>query len=408
MAGRVLRRFNGQFAIALWDVAKRALILARDRLGVRPLYVTEHAGHLLFASEVKAIFAADASIPRAFDPAGLAETFTFWTPVAPQTVFQGITEIEPGHVRTVTRDGVRDVAFWSPTYALADARTATKTSTNAGTPGLAAIADHVRTALEEAVRLRMVRADVPVGSYLSGGIDSSLVAALGMRSAGGRFSTFSFRFEDAEYDETPFQRLMAGRLGSDHHEIMVHRADIAAVFPEVVAHAERPLLRTAPAPLYLLSRLVHEAGIKVVLTGEGADEMFAGYDIFREGRIRRFWARQPGSRLRPALLGRLYPYLPRSPVAQQAFARQFFGQRLDRWREPGFAHDLRWRSAAALQRLFTPDLRRAAAASDVVARLLGTHPCGIRRLATRSPRTSTSRSGPCSPATSSPRKATGC
>jgi len=179
----------------------------------------------------------------------------------------------------------------------------------------------VRHSLEEAVRLRMLRSDVPVGSYLSGGLDSSLVAALGRRVKGERFLTFSIRFEDGEYDETEFQRLAARHIDSDHRDVVVRRRDIAEAFPGVVAHAERPLLRTAPAPLYLLSRLVRDSGIKVVLTGEGADEMFGGYDLFREGKVRRFWARQPGSALRPRLLELLYPYLARSPVAQRRMAR---------------------------------------------------------------------------------------
>ena len=153
----------------------------------------------------------------------------------------------------------------------------------------------------------MLRSDVPVGSYLSGGLDSSLIAALGLRAQGERFMTFSVRFEDAEYDEARFQRRMAEHLGSEHREVVVSKRDIAAVFPDVVAHAESPILRTAPAPMFLLSRLVHDAGIKVVLTGEGADELFAGYDLFREARVRRFWARQPDSTMRPRLLERLYP-----------------------------------------------------------------------------------------------------
>ena len=150
----------------------------------------------------------------------------------------------------------------------------------------------------------MLRADVPVGCYLSGGLDSSLVAALGLRAKGAAFCTFSIRFEDAEYDEGHFQRLMAKRLGTDHREVVVSRRDIVDALPAVVWHAERPILRTAPAPLFLLSRTVRQAGIKAVLTGEGADEVFAGYDIFREGKIRRFWARQPQSLRRPLLLGR--------------------------------------------------------------------------------------------------------
>jgi asparagine synthase (glutamine-hydrolysing) len=363
---RAFERFNGQFAVALWDAQDETLVLARDRLGVRPLHICEHGGRLWFGSEVKAIYAGDPSIPRAFDPVGLAETFTFWTAVAPQTPFQGVTELEPGHVRVVSRRGTTDREFWRPRYA------------GAGSPGFQGSVEEateaVGAALEEAVRLRMLRADVPVGSYLSGGLDSSLVAALGRRVKGDKFCTFSLRFEDAEYDETPFQRAVARLIESDHREIVVGRRDIAEAFPEVVAHAERPLLRTAPAPLFLLSRLVRDSGIKVVLTGEGADEMFAGYDLFREGKVRRFWGRQPASELRPRLLERLYPYLARSPVAQRAMAREFFGKGREGWAEPGFAHRTRWQSAAALQRLFAPAVREAAAPVDVVARLLGSLP----------------------------------
>jgi asparagine synthase (glutamine-hydrolysing) len=362
-------RFNGQFAVALWDAAEETLVLARDRLGVRPLHLCEHGGWLHFASEVKALFAGAPELPRAFDPAGLAETFTLWTVVAPRTPFAGVTELEPGHVRVVSRTGgTTDRPFWTPRYAARGAPAAV---------GVAEAAEQVRDALERAVELRMLRADVPVGSYLSGGLDSSLIAALGRRVKGERFSTFSLRFEDAEYDETTFQRLVAARLESDHHEVLVRRRDIAEAFPAAVLHAERPLLRAAPAPLFLLSALVREHGIKVVLTGEGADEMFAGYDLFREGRVRRFWGRRPGSALRPRLLDRLYPWLSRSPTAQQALSREFFGRDRERWDEPGFAHRPRWTTTRALQRIFAPGLRAAIAAVDPAAELLDRLPPGF-------------------------------
>jgi asparagine synthase (glutamine-hydrolysing) len=360
-----LDRFNGQWAFALWDPERGELVLARDRLGVRPLYWTEHDGRLVFASEVKAMFAGDPGIPRAWDPVGLDQTFTFWTAVAPRTVFAGVNELPPGHVRTY-RDlrgdrtaRITQRAWWTPRFP-------------ADFGGdVAAAAAATRDALERATALRMLRADVDVGSYLSGGLDSSLIATLGLAAKGRGFHTFSLRFADAEYDEGEFQKLMAERLGSTHHEVVVGRADIAAVFPEVCWHAERPILRTAPAPMFLLSRLVRNHGIKVVLTGEGADEMFAGYDLFREGVVRRFWARAPGSTARPRLLEKLYPYLARSPVAQQAMARAFFGVNLDRWRTPGFAHDTRWRTTAALKRMLTPAARSGV---DVTAELLADLP----------------------------------
>ena len=359
-------RFSGQFAVALWDARRGRLVLARDRLGVRPLYLCEHEGRLWFASEVKAIFAGAPGFPRALDPVGLAETFTFWTVVPPQSVFRGVSELEPGHVRTWEGGAWHDRAFWTPSYPAGPGE---------GFRGsLEEATERVGAALEQAVRVRMLRADVPVGSYLSGGLDSSLVAALGRRVKGDRFLTFSIRFEDAEYDETPFQRAVVDRIGSEHREVLVRRRDIAAVFPEVVAHAERPLLRTAPAPLFLLSRLVRDSGIKVVLTGEGADEMFAGYDLFREGKVRRFWGRRPGSTLRPRLLQRLYPYLARSPMAQRRMAEEFFGRSREQWASPGFAHQTRWGPAAALQCLFADDLRQEARSVDVVGRLLASLP----------------------------------
>lgn len=363
-----LDRFNGQWAFALWDPDRGELVLARDRLGVRPLYWAERDGRLVFASEVKAMFAGDPALPRAWDPIGLDQTFTFWTAVAPRTVFAGVHELAPGHVR-IYRDvagdrtaHVTERRWWSPRFpadftgSVDDAAAAT------------------RAALERATALRMLRADVDVGSYLSGGLDSSLIATLGLAAKGRGFHTFSLRFADAEFDEGPFQREMAARLGSTHHEVVVERADIAREFPAVCWHAERPILRTAPAPMFLLSRLVKDHGIKVVLTGEGADEMFAGYDLFREGAVRRFWARAPGSTVRPRLLERLYPYLVRSPVAQQAMAKAFFGVGLEHWREPGFAHGTRWRTTAALKRMLVPAARSGV---DVAAELLGDLPAEL-------------------------------
>jgi asparagine synthase (glutamine-hydrolysing) len=355
------RRFNGQWAVALWDGERKTLVLARDPFGVRPLYICEHGGRMYFASEVKAIFAADASIPREFDPVGLQQVFTFWTSVAPRSTFRGVHELPPGCVRTISARGVTDDWASEPSFPDRDGSGFT------GTLEDAVVA--VRDALENATSLRMLRADVPVGSYLSGGLDSSLTAAMGLRAKGSKFQTFSLRFADAEYDETKYQREMASFLGSEHHDVVVSRSDIAEVFPEVIAHAERPILRTAPAPLFLLSRLVRNAGIKVVLTGEGADEMFAGYDLFREAKIRRFWARQPHSTRRPRLLERLYPYLERSPVSQRRFAEQFFGQNLDASLTPGFGHDLRWKGASALTRLFSPEFAQTGDV-DVRAELL--------------------------------------
>ena len=356
-----LPRFNGQFAIALWTPRDQTLLLARDRFGVRPLHVCERAGRVYFASEVKAIFAADPAIPRELDPAAIVETFTFWTVLAPRSMFRGVEELRPGHVRVYAPSGVRERGYWDLGFPRAgDER-----------PGpVDAAADALQGALLRATERRLRCADVPVACYLSGGLDSSVIAALARRVHGEGLRTFSLRFDDPTLDEGPHQRAMVRALGTDHVELRVSRAEIAAAFPEVIRHVERPILRTAPAPMLLLARRVREAGIKVVLTGEGADEVLAGYDLFREARIRRFWAREPGSERRPRLLDRLYPYLARSPAQARAMARAFFAVGLDRPHAPEFAHGPRWRAAAALQRLLAPEVRAAAAeAGDPVERL---------------------------------------
>jgi asparagine synthase (glutamine-hydrolysing) len=362
---QAFERMNGQWAIALWDATLQKLVLSRDPLGICPLYWCKHGHHLYFASEVKAIFAANPAIPRALDPVGIDQTFTFWSVVPPQSVFAGVSELEPGHIRTYVHDTVQDIPL--PTVD----STTTKYRFH-GSVQDAAIA--VREVIEKATSLRMLRADVPVGSYLSGGLDSSLVAALGQKYAHSRFQTFSLRFEDAEYDETSYQHMLVEQIGSEHHEIVVSRSDIANIFPEVIYHTERPVLRTAPAPLFLLSQLVRQHGTKVVLTGEGADEVFAGYDLFREGKVRRFWGRQPSSLWRHRLLERLYPYLVRSPVSQQGMARQFFGRNLEHAASAGFAHGPRWESASALKRLLSQAMRQAVASHDAVAELVASLP----------------------------------
>jgi asparagine synthase (glutamine-hydrolysing) len=359
-----IRRFNGQWAIALWDARRHRLLLCRDRIGIHPLYYAESATRVMFASEVKALFAGDPSLRAGLDPIGLDQTLTFWAAIAPRTVFRGISELPPGHVRVYERGEVAERAYFEHDF----------TQTFAGSAADAE--DAVRAALERATALRMLRADVPVGCYLSGGLDSSLISALGLRAKGERFHTFSLRFADAEYDESEYQQLVVRALGTEHHEVVVSRDDIARAFPAVIRHAERPLLRTAPAPLFLLSKLVADTGIKVVLTGEGADEMFAGYDLFREGVILRFWAREPSSKRRPLLLQRLYPYLARSPVAFPQLAQQFFGRDLASAGQPGCTHGTRWRTTAALKRLVA-DSHRPPDGTDAVAALLADLPAAF-------------------------------
>lgn len=340
-----VERLSGQFALAVWDVRRQRLLLARDRVGIRPLFYARLGGHLLFASEVKGILAV-APEAATLDEQGLAQVFTFWGTVGQRTVFKGIRSLPPGHTLTMEMGAERLQRYWDWTFPRGPGRTDLSMD-EAGEILHALLTDVVR---------QQLRSDVPVGAYLSGGLDSSGIAALARESV-ATLQTFSLTFDDAEFDESGYQRHMAEHLGVGHSSIRCTSTDIGNVFPELIWHTETPVLRTAPAPLMLLARHVHSQGFKVVLTGEGADEVFGGYDLFKEGKIRRFWARQPDSAWRPLLLSRLYPYLARSPVANPHFARLFFGQRLEELDNPFYAHVTRWSTTRGVIRLLSPEMR---------------------------------------------------
>ena len=352
-------RFNGQWAFALWDRRAERLVLSRDRLGVRPLFFTRLPTGLLFASEVKSIF-ADPSVERAFDPAGLDQTFSFWSPVAPRTVYRGIEQLEPGHYAVLDRDGFRKSSYWRIMFPERGREPSRDVEENAAA---------LRERIIEATRLRFLRSDVPVGAYLSGGIDSSVTAAVIARYTDAPLRTFSLRFADSEFDEGQYQKQMSALLGTQHEDVMVSRSEIAAIFPEVVRHAETPIVRAAPAPLFLLSKLVRDNGYKVVVTGEGADEILAGYDIFREARVRQFWSREPGSAKRTRAAELLYPWMARSPGRVPAFARSFFGRNLNP-DDPALSHRPRWDSTSVIKSMLSGDMQNRIAradAGDIVA-----------------------------------------
>jgi asparagine synthase (glutamine-hydrolysing) len=198
---------------------------------------------------------------------------------------------------------------------------------------------------------------------LSGGLDSSITAAVIVRYTGAPLDTFSLRFSDSQFDEGLYQKQMSAVLGTQHQDVVVSPGMIADVFPEVIRHTETPILRASPAPLFLLSKLARENGYKVVVTGEGADEVFAGYDIFREARVRRFWAADPESRKRTRAAELLYPWMARSPGRMPAFARSFFGRNLDP-ADPALSHRPRWDSTAELKSMLSPDLQAGTGRAD--------------------------------------------
>jgi asparagine synthase (glutamine-hydrolysing) len=286
-----LDRLNGQFALAWWQPAERRLTLVRDRFGVRPLhYALAADGSIIFGSEAKAIFASG-EVDAGVDLAGLDDVFTLWGARAPRTVFRGVSQVPPGGIVVWERgELVARRRWWDPLAAAAD-------------DGAGADLGEL---LADSVRLRL-RADVPVGAYLSGGLDSSLVTAIAQRETDHQLRSFSVAFRDERYDESAHQLEVAQAIGTRHRVIEVGGAEIGEAFGAVVEHAETPLVRTAPVPLYLLARQVRADGITVVASGEGADELFWGYDLFKEVAIRELAESDPERA--EGLLDRLYPHL---------------------------------------------------------------------------------------------------
>ena len=274
-----LERCRGMFALALWNAAEGALYLARDRFGEKPLYYALDNGRLIFGSELKALrehraFRAEVSrdalalyLRRGYIP-------------SPHSIYQGVRKVPPGGLLTVTSDGralaIREQQYWQPSAIMAEA------PGQAG-EGLA----EVHHALEESIRLQMV-ADVPVGAFLSGGIDSSLVVSLMQRASARPVRTFSIGFAEREFDEAPFARAIARHLGTDHTELTVTPRDALAVIPDLAEVYDEPFADPSQIPTMLLCRLARRH-VTVSLSGDGGDELFGGYGRYFE--VRQRWGR---------------------------------------------------------------------------------------------------------------------
>ncbi len=364
MGSACLSELNGQFAIAIWDSNKKELFLARDRVGICPLYYTFQNGQFMFASEIKALFMNN-QIKRQIDLISLKQIFTCWTTIGSRTIFNDIKELCPGHFMVI-KDGIfheDQKPFWSLPYYSPEQQWK-------GTQEEAA--DKLGELLEDAVRLRL-RADVPVGAYLSGGLDSSIITSIIAKKFNNRLKTFSLGFEEKAFDESSYQSEMINFLGTDHSQTNITNQQVVDFFSKVIWHCEKPLLRTSPVPLYMLSKLVNNNNFKVVLTGEGADEVFGGYNIFKEAKVRAFWARHPDSKFRPLLLEKLYPYIFENPKRNRAFLQKFFSTTSEDLIDPLMSHQKRWKNTKRSTGFFSKDvidkLRDVNPVSDITARL---------------------------------------
>jgi asparagine synthase (glutamine-hydrolysing) len=351
-----LHRFNGQFALAWWQPDRRRLTLARDRFGVRPVYYAHLAdGGLAFGSEAKALFASGEVDARP-NLSGIDEVFTLWAPRAPGTAFEGVNQLLPGGMLVWEEGRIVEVRrWWEPTRMAGELQ-----------------GDGLLELLRDSVRLRL-RSDVPVGTYLSGGLDSSLVTALAKEVVGHRLRTFSVAFRDPRYDERPWQEQVARELRTEHHVVEVGPEEIACSFPEVVRSCETPLVRTAPVPLWLLSKAAREHAITVVLTGEGADELFWGYDLFKEVALRELHAHDPERAA--ALVERLYPELGGAGRRGAAW-RHFLLEAADPG-DPLGSHRTRAIATGAVRALYRPEVAEAVTVGDPLSGVRDRLPAGF-------------------------------
>jgi asparagine synthase (glutamine-hydrolysing) len=289
-----LRRFNGMFALAIWDRREELLFLARDRLGEKPLYYHSGPGGFVFASEIKALLASGA-VPRRIDLRGLSNYLAFGHSVAPQTMFEGVRKLLPGHYALVRRARMSLHRWW-------DVGDPADEPDEQGEPG-----ERVVDLLSDSVRLRLT-SDVPVGAFLSGGLDSSAIVALMAQHAGGPVRTFSLGFTiGGDYDELSDARLVAQRFGTEHHELRIAHLDLVECLQALVYHYDEPFGDAAAFPLYVLSRFAREH-VKVVLTGDGGDELFGGYRRYAADSFAARYQQLPGplvDRAIPALVNRL-------------------------------------------------------------------------------------------------------
>ena len=342
-----LNMINGQFAFAIWDTNKEELFLARDRVGICPLYYSKVDNDFVFASEIKAVLEYPKAVAK-ISYRSLMQVVTFWTTLPPNTIFENIYELSPGHYLTLKASKLEINAYWS-----------FPVNQPNGYSELSFI-DSVNlfdTVFQDAVKIR-TNSDESYGAYVSGGIDSSVIIAYIKKEYPNlSLDTFSIGFTDKEFDESFYQKEVVDYFCTNHSELLCSEKDISNNFERVVWHAETALLRTGAVPMFLLSQLSSRNKVTSVLSGEGADEILGGYNIFKEAVIREFWAKEPTSKYRPLLLKKLYPYLSQMDNDNSLALKMFFGYKLTDTSSSIYSHLLRWNNTSRIKNYFSFDLR---------------------------------------------------
>ncbi len=337
---------NGMFAVALWDTKRRRLVLARDRLGVKPLHYRLDRGRISFASEIKSLLQTPLSREVDFD--SLARFFTFEYIPAPRSIFKGISKLLPGH-RLVFEDGrVEETCYWD--LRQADHKILPRPEEEYG--------EEIISRLREAVRRRLI-SDVPLGVFLSGGIDSSAVTALMSEVSGGGIKTYSIGFREKSFDELDAARIVSHRFGTDHTEFVVTPAEVSRLVPTLTDFLDEPLADASVIPTYVISKMARPY-VTVALAGDGGDELFGGYDTYKAFKTARYYRKVPGFIRR----GLIRPIVRALPASAKRLSFEFKAKKFISGVEypPEIANALWWGA-------YPPEIRDRLLTAEVRARL---------------------------------------
>lgn len=338
-------RFDGHFAIALYDRLEEELLLARDPFGEKPLFYTSQLDYFAFGSEIK-VFRGLPFFNFELDQQSLNHLAWTWATLPHQTCFKNVAALRPGHFLKLKRGEFIEQQF----YTLPALNT---NETNSQKFSEVEAEGELRRLMNQSVSRRL-RSDLEVGSYLSGGLDSTIVSCLAHQQINDRLKTFSVSFESRGFDESEAQQQVANHLGTEHRVLRISFEDIVTNFKDVVLHAESALFRTAPVPMFLLSKFVRDSGISVVLTGEGADEFFTGYDLFKATRFRQRFEDFEDDKQRASFLANdLYSWMPHFNDAAAMKLVNYFRNYTDQSNR-FFSHAMRFANGRLASQLLGP------------------------------------------------------
>lgn len=338
-------RLNGMFAIALWDARKRRLLLVRDRLGIKPLHYLHLKNEFIFASEIKCLLQSD--YQKEIDLEAVSRYFTFEYIPAPQSIFKGIHKLMPGHMICIERDRLSVESYWDLCH---------RYSAEAPQPP-EAIEREINRRLKDSVEKRLL-SDVPLGVFLSGGVDSSAITALMSEVAGSRVKTFSIGFKEKSFSELSYAKQVADHFHTDHREFVVESHAVKELVPILVRFLDEPLADASVIPTYIISKLARRF-VTVVLSGEGGDELFAGYDTYKAYQLARWYRKVPGF-IRNRIIKTAVARLPASPKRLSfEFKAKKFISGIDY--PPEIANVVWWGAydPDEKQRLFNPEISSA-------------------------------------------------